>query len=76
MATSTACSGHAPRNASGRRRRGPDRSFGVDREVVRLTEAIATGGRLAPLLDALELRQSRREVLTTTLAGLQDFERQ
>jgi hypothetical protein len=40
---------------------------GLDREVGRLTEAIATGGNMAPLLDALKARQARRAVLTDTL---------
>jgi hypothetical protein len=39
-----------------------------------LTEAIATGGQLAPLLDALKGRQSPRDVIASTLATLQSFD--
>jgi site-specific DNA recombinase len=48
----------------------------VSREVDRLTEAIASGGQLAPLLEALKVRQARREVLTYTLAARQAFDGQ
>ena len=46
---------------------------GIDREIARLTEAIATGGQLTPYLKALKARQARREILTTTLAARQTF---
>lgn len=45
----------------------------VDREVGRLTEAIARGGQLAPLLDALTRRQARRDELTASLAALEAY---
>jgi hypothetical protein len=47
---------------------------GVERELVRLTEAIAAGGQLTPLLDAVKARHARRETLTATLASHKAFE--
>ena len=41
---------------------------GLDREVGRLTEAIATGGPLTALLAALAARQTRRDTLTAAIA--------
>jgi hypothetical protein len=50
---------------------------GIDQEVGRLTEAIATGGQLAPLLDALKIREARRrEVVTATLNAQLAYDRQ
>ena len=43
----------------------------VEAELARLTEAIATGGALAPLLAALQVRQQRRDTLATELAAFQ-----
>ena len=41
----------------------------VDREMERLTEAIAAGSQLGPLLDALKVRQARRDVLAAAVAA-------
>lgn len=41
----------------------------MDAEIARLTEAIAMGGALAPLLAALQARQQRREALGFELAA-------
>ena len=40
----------------------------VDRKIANLTRAIAEGGPLTPLLDALKREQARREDLTVTIA--------
>jgi hypothetical protein len=37
----------------------------VEREMARLTEAIAAGGQLASLLEALKVRQARQETLAS-----------
>lgn len=41
----------------------------IDREIARLTEAIAAGGQLAPLLEALTARQRRRDELSAAVAA-------
>ena len=41
----------------------------VDREIGRLTDAIAAGDELTPLLDALRQRQARRASLAATVAA-------
>jgi hypothetical protein len=41
----------------------------VDRKIANLTRAIAEGGQLPPLLDALKGEQARREELTATIAS-------
>ena len=46
----------------------------VEREIARLTNAIATGGDLAPLLEALKARQSRRVELAAALAARESFD--
>jgi site-specific DNA recombinase len=46
----------------------------VDREVDRLTEAIAAGGQLSPLLEALKVRQARRETLAASLTAREAFD--
>ena len=52
----------APRKAA------EDRIKGLDAEIVRLTNAIALGGELQPLLEALRARQAERERVAATLA--------
>ena len=39
----------------------------IEREIARLAEAIAVGGELAPILDALKVRQARRDELAAAL---------
>ena len=39
----------------------------VERELARLSDAIASGGQLAPLLSALTMRETRRDALTTAI---------
>jgi site-specific DNA recombinase len=46
----------------------------IDREITRLTNAIATGGELAPLLEALKVRQSRRDELAAALTARESFD--
>jgi hypothetical protein len=46
----------------------------VEREVARLTNAIAAGGELAPLLAALKTRTGRRDELTAALAARESFD--
>ena len=40
----------------------------LDREIANLTRAIAQGGQLPPLLEALKTAHARRETLTATIA--------
>jgi site-specific DNA recombinase len=46
----------------------------VERELLRLTNAIAAGGDLGSLLDALKARQARRDELTAALAARESFD--
>ena len=44
------------------------------REIARLTNAIAAGGELVPLLAAVKVRQGRREELTAALTARESFD--
>lgn len=48
-----------------------DELLGVEREAERLAEAIAAGGHLTSLLDALKTRQARCSELAATIAALE-----
>lgn len=48
----------------------------VDGELARLTDAIATGGELRVLLQAIQVRQARRDELVAMLAARQTWDRQ
>ena len=41
----------------------------IDVEIARLTEAIATGGHMSSLLEALKARQERRTLLTAEITA-------
>jgi hypothetical protein len=43
----------------------------LDRELARLTAAVAQGGDLRPLLDGIQAREQRRRTLQTEVAGLE-----
>jgi site-specific DNA recombinase len=47
---------------------------GIEREIARLTNAVAAGGELAPLLEALKGRQRRHDELTTAIAARESFQ--
>ena len=47
---------------------------GIDREIARLTNGIAEGGALTPLLEALKGRQRRRDELVTAIAARESFD--
>jgi hypothetical protein len=46
----------------------------LERELARLINAVAAGGELAPLLEALKARQVRRNELTTAIAARESFD--
>jgi site-specific DNA recombinase len=46
----------------------------IEGELLRLTNAIAAGGDLVPLLDALKSRQVRRDELTAALVARESFD--
>jgi len=46
----------------------------IERELAHLSNAIAAGGELAPLLSALKARQSRRDELTATITARESFD--
>jgi site-specific DNA recombinase len=45
----------------------------IERELARLTNALAAGGTLEPLLEAVKTRQGRREQVTAALAARESF---
>ena len=47
---------------------------GLDRELARLSNAIAAGGELGPLLDALRVRHARRDEVLAALAARESFD--
>jgi hypothetical protein len=47
---------------------------GLDRELARLSNAIAAGGELGPLLAALKVRQARRDEVIAALAARKSFD--
>ena len=48
---------------------------GIEREIARLTNAVAAGGELVPLLEGLKGRQARHDELTTAIAARESFHR-
>ena len=60
-----------PRNLVRDLARYRDELQAMEREAERLTEAIAAGGHLAPLLEALKVRQARCTELAATIATLE-----